>query len=85
MNLPAMQKETTTTRPARVKPSQSIKATLIGLAQESQQSITIANTSNVSEVRTGARTGLAQVVGIRNSMSQSIIELGQLIRILSQM
>lgn len=81
---PAIQKEATTTRPARMKPSHCIGLTLMGLAQEERHSIIMANMSSITEIRTGARTGDAHVIGMRKSISQSIIELGQSMRILSQ-
>ena len=56
----------------------------MGIGEHERYSIITAKASNVTEIRTGARTGLAQVVGMRKSTSQSIIEPGQLMRILSQ-
>ncbi len=81
---PAMQREITTRRPAKRKPNQSDRVTLMALPEHEQHSVITAKINRVTETRIGARTGLAQVTGIRKSTSQSIIELGQLTRILSQ-
>ena len=44
-----------------------------------------AKTSNISETSTGANTGETHGTGIKNSMSQSIIEAGKSRVSLSQM
>jgi len=78
-----MQKEITTRRPAKTKPNQSDRVTLMALPEHEQHSVITAKMNRVTEIRIGARTGPAQVTGMRKSMSQSIIEPGQLMRILS--
>ena len=74
---PAMQKEITTATPARINASQSVKVTLNNRPQQQRYSITAANISSIAEIITGARTGAAQTIGIRNNTSQSIIDPGQ--------
>jgi hypothetical protein len=79
-----MQKDTTIIIADIKKASQSGSVAFIYRPQQEKYSITIANTINVAEISMGYRTGEAHATGIRNRMSQSMIEAGQSSRTFSQ-